>query len=152
MSIHKTAAVVVTSAALVLGLTACATVQSARSSIVRAPARCVDQTVQIYFESYSAEITKEGLAVLKLAANDAKACHVTSIDVLGLADSVGAADANLALSKQRAAAVTQALASTGLPAGEFKVTAAGDAGAVTAKGDPRLLRRRVDVLLHLSAK
>ena len=55
-------------AMLALGLSACTTTVKTRDQIVRAP-RCVDQTVQIYFEPDSAEVTKEGRAVLNLAAN-----------------------------------------------------------------------------------
>ena len=146
--IRKTAAVAV----LVLSLSACATVKSARDRIVRAPVRCADQTVQIYFEPNSAEVTKEGRAVLNLAAKDSQACKVTGVDVLGLADSVGAPGANLELSKRRAQAVTDALTAAGLPAADFKVEAAGQAGALNSKGDARLLRRRTDVVLHLSAR
>jgi peptidoglycan-associated lipoprotein len=148
MMINKSAAVML----LVLGLGACATARSARDRIVRAPVRCVDQTVQIYFEPDSAEITKEGRAVLALAAKDSRGCRVAGVDVLGLADSAGAADANLELSKRRAQAVTEALTATGLPAAEFKVVAAGQAGATTSKGDVRPLRRRADVVLHLSSR
>ena len=137
---------------LVLSLSACATVKSARDRIVRAPVRCADQTVQIYFEPNSAEVTKEGRAVLNLAAKDSQACKVSSVEVLGLADSVGAPDANLELSKRRAQSVTDALTAAGLPAADFKLAAAGQAGATNSKGDPRLLRRRTDVVLHLSPR
>ena len=147
MMIRKTAAVMV----LVLGVSACATARSARDRIVRAPVRCVDQTVQIYFEPDSAEVTKEGRAVLALAAKDSRGCRVAGVEVLGLADSAGAADANLELSKRRAQAVTEALTASGLPAAEFKLAAAGQAGATTSKGDARPLRRRADVVLHLAS-
>ena len=137
-------------AMLVLALSACATVKSARDRIVRAPVRCTDQTVQIYFEPDSAAVTKEGRAVLKVAAADSKGCKVSGVEVLGLADAAGAPEANLELSKRRAQAVTEALTEAGLPAAEFKVAAAGQAGAVDSKGDPRVLRRRTDVVLRLS--
>ena len=147
MLIRKTATIAI----LILGLSACATVKSGRDRIVRAPARCVDQTVQIYFEPDSAEVTKEGRAVLNMAATESKACTVTGVDVLGLADAVGTPDANLELSKRRAQAVTETLTAAGLPAAEFKVGAAGQAGATDARG-ARLLRRRTDVVLHLSPR
>ncbi len=137
-------------ALLALSLGACATVQNARDRIVKRAPACADQTVQIYFEPQSAEVTKEGRAVLAAAAGDRKACKVTGVEVLGLADAAGTADANLALSQARAQAVTAALTATGLPAADFKVTAAGQAGATTAGGEARPLRRRVDVVMHLS--
>lgn len=153
MPIRKTAAINLAALGLlVVGLSACATVKS-RDRIVRAPSNCSDQTVQIYFQSYSAEVTREGRAVLNLTAKDSQArCRVTAVEVLGLADAAGAPGANLELSKKRAQAVTDALTAAGLPAAEFKLTAAGDSGAVNAKGDARLLRRRADVVLHLAPK
>lgn len=148
MTIARTAAM----AALVLTLGGCTTIQNARDRIVKPAPRCVDQSVQIYFEADSAEVTDEGRAVISQAASQAGSCVVKSVDVLGLADSVGAADANLELSKKRAQSVTAALAASSLPAAEFKVSAAGQAGATTADGRAAPLRRRVDVILHLAPR
>jgi outer membrane protein OmpA-like peptidoglycan-associated protein len=143
----------ITVAMLMFGLEACSTMQPTRDRIVKAPPACADQTVQIYFESRSAEVTKEGRAVLNTAARDSKACKVTAVDVLGLSDAVsGTPDDNLELSKKRAEAVTQALNAAGLPLAEFKVAAAGEAGATNASGDQRPLRRRADIVLHMSPK
>ena len=138
---------------LALGLAGCSTMHMpGRERIVKSDGpRCADQTVQIYFESFSAEVTKEGQAVIAAAAQQAKPCKVASVDVLGLSDNIGGdAGSNLELSKRRAQSVTAALAAAGLPAGEFKVSAAGEAGATTASGKARPLRRRVDVVLHLA--
>ena len=135
---------------VVLALGGCATPLKGRDRIVKAAPNCVDQTVQIYFEAESAELTREGRAVLRAAAQQSKPCKVASVDVLGLADSTGAPGANLELSKRRAQSVTAALTSVGLPAGEFKVAAAGQIGSTTAAGAAKPLRRRADVVLHLS--
>jgi len=62
----------------------------------------------------------------------------------------GTPDSNLDLSKRRAEAVTAALADAGLPVGEFKVVAVGEKGAATADGRSRPLRRRADIVLHLT--
>jgi peptidoglycan-associated lipoprotein len=147
MTLHRTASVALI---LVLGLGGCASLKTGRERIVKTAPRCVDQTAQIYFEAESAELTKEGRAVIAAAAGESRPCKVTSVEVLGLADSVGAPEVNLELSKRRAQSVTAALSAAGLPAGEFKVLAAGQAGATTAGGQARPLRRRVDVVLHLS--
>jgi len=147
MTLRGTASVAII---LLLGLGGCATMRTGRDRIVKAAPRCVDQTVQIYFEAESAELTKEGRAVIAAAAAQSQPCKVASVDVLGLSDSVGAAGPNLELSKHRAQSVTTALAAAHLPAGEFKVQAAGQAGATNAEGQARPLRRRVDVVLHLS--
>jgi peptidoglycan-associated lipoprotein len=131
-------------------LSGCSTMGMSHGAVKTAP-MCQEQRVQIYFEPDSAEVTAEGRAVIRQAALSAKGCKVDSVEVLGLADAVGTPDANLDISKRRAQAVTAALAGAGLPAGEFKVAAAGQAGAVTAAGEARPLRRRADVVLHLSA-
>ena len=143
---------------IVTGLTAalllaggCASVEGARARLVQAPPHCVDQTVQIYFEPDSAEITREGRMVISQAASNARGCRVTAVDVVGLADAVGAADANLALSKRRADAVAGALTANGLPHAEFK-TGVGQEGAITPGGQAQPLRRRADVTLHLSPR
>ena len=148
MTLRRTASVAILVA---LGLGGCASPLKGRDRIVKAAPPCADQTVQIYFEAESADITREGRAVLRAAAAQARPCKVASVDVLGLADSAGAADANLELSKRRAQSVTAALTAAGLPAGEIKASAAGQTGAVTAAGQARPLRRRADVVLHLSA-
>ena len=137
---------------LALGLAGCSTIHTTRERIVKADGpRCADRTVQIYFEAFSAEVTREGRAVIAAAAGDSRPCKVSSVDVLGLSDSIGGdASSNLELSKRRAQSVTAALSAAGLPAGEFKLSAAGEAGAVTSSGKARPLRRRVDVVLHLA--
>jgi outer membrane protein OmpA-like peptidoglycan-associated protein len=137
-------------ALLVLGLSACTTTE--RQRIVREPVRCADHTVQVYFEAQSWELTKEGRAVIDAAAGQAKGCKVTSVEVLGLADAAGAPAASLELSQKRAGSVAAALRADGLPAAEFKVAAAGQAGAVTAAGQAQPMRRRADIVLHLAAQ
>jgi outer membrane protein OmpA-like peptidoglycan-associated protein len=135
-----------------LCLSGCSSLHSARDRIVRAPVNCADQTVQVYFEPDSAEVTREGRAVIAEAARESRPCRVRSVEVLGLADATGAPDANLELSKRRAQSVSDALASAGLPAAEFSVAAAGQSGAVSADGSARPLRRRTDVVLHLAPR
>lgn len=134
---------------MALCLAACATVKNARDRIVKRAPLCADQTVQIYFEPQSAEVTKEGGAVLAAAAGDRRMCKVTAVEVVGLSSATGSADSNLELSQRRARAVTAALVSRGLPSADFKLSAAGQAGATTDEGQARPLRRRVDVTLHL---
>jgi len=138
--------------ALALTLAACATVETARERLVRAPTVCTDQTVQVYFEPDSAELTREGRAVIKAAADEARSCAVAAVEVMGLADAAGAPGANLDLSKRRAQSVTAALAASGLPAAEFKLAAAGDAGSMTADGKAAPLRRRADITLRLAQR
>jgi len=145
----RTSRPLLVAAAALVALAGCTTARP--KAYVTAPARCADQVVQIYFEPQVAEITPEGRAVIAAAASQARGCKVTAVDVTGLADAVGAPDANLELSKRRAQSVAAALASAGLPPATFNLAAAGEQGAVTADGKARPLRRRVDVALRLSA-
>jgi peptidoglycan-associated lipoprotein len=145
-------AMMLTAAVAVLAASGCATVQQARARLVKTPPRCVDQTVEIYFAADQAELTPEGRMVISQAAQAARACKVNAIEVLGLADAAGQPGANLELSRRRAQSVTAALTANGLPAADFKVSAAGQAGATTAGGQAAPLRRRVDVALHLAPR
>ncbi|RAK57703.1 OmpA family protein [Phenylobacterium deserti] len=149
---RRSANLILLTAGLAVTLAGCSTVQNARERLVRAPVRCVDQTVQIYFEPDAAELTSEGRAVIKAASEGAAGCEVRSVEVVGLTDATGAPQANLELSRRRAQSVTAALAASGLPAAEFRVAAVGDAGAVTADGRAAPLRRRADVILRLQPR
>ncbi|CAN7187379.1 OmpA family protein [Phenylobacterium sp. LjRoot219] len=135
--------------ACVTALGGCTTSQSARAKLVQAPSNCVDQSVQVYFEPWSAELTREGQTVIDNAAANVRGCRLGGVQVTGLADSVGAPGPNLELSQRRAQSVTHALAAAGLPPAEFSVDAAGQTGAVTADGASAPLRRRVDVNLRV---
>lgn len=150
MTVSRIAAATATGLALAACLSGCATVGNARDRIVRPQAHCQDVTVQIYFEPNSTEVTREGRAVLRAAASQAKGCRVDELSILGLADAAGTPDANLELSKKRVAAVTQVLAATGLPVAQLELRAAGQEGSVTPRGAAPL-RRRADVVLKLSA-
>lgn len=128
-----------------LALTACKT--TPKTEIARFTP-CEDVNVAIYFEPSSAVIGKEGKAVLRGAASQAKGCAVDRVDVNGLADAVGSADANMKLAEQRATAVTKTLMGYGMK--NVRVTAGGDDGALTSTGAALPLRRRAEVILRLS--
>lgn len=123
-----------------------------RSQIVQTAPSCEDFAVQIYFEDRSARLTSEARSVLKGADALATGCKVASVRVVGLADAKGSPEASLAISKQRADAVTKALAKMGYDHVEFDVGAAGDAGATTSDGEARPLRRRADIRFDLNGK
>ena len=133
--------------AIALVLSGCA---SGGGMMVRKPAVCADQTVQVYFDPDSAEVTRESRAVLRQAAAAAKGCEVRKVSVLGLADAAGTPEANMALSEKRAQSVSAALQAAGLPPGEFELAAQGQAGSVTATGQAAPLRRRADITLNLA--
>ena len=131
-----------------LGLVACNTVHLPLGPKPAGVANvCEDFTVSIYFDQGAYRLTREGKAVLDSAAGRTKGCTVGTVQVIGLADAVGAPDANLQLSERRAASVTQALTRQGFK--DVQVTAAGESGAQTMSGADRPLRRRADVVVHL---
>ena len=133
---------------LAVGLSACSTT-SRRESVVRAPRLCEDMTLPVYFEPNDAEITLDGRRAIVAGAAQAKGCKVDEVRVLGLADAAGDPAANLELSKKRAASVAAAIRKAGLPDAEFEMSAAGQAGSVTAGGQAPV-RRRADVTIKLS--
>ncbi|MDB5495581.1 MAG: outer membrane protein [Phenylobacterium sp.] len=133
-------------------LSGCSTMQTARERLVKAPPRCVDETVEVYFAPDQAELTPESRMVINQAASGAAACKVIGVEVVGLADAAGAPAANLELSKRRAQSVAAALTANGVPTADFKVSGAGQAGATTADGKTAPLRRRTEVTLHLARR
>ncbi len=139
-------------AALTAGCQSMHRARVARGPVIQAPAACGDFQVSIYFESQSAAVTSQADQLIAAAARRARGCDVTGINVVGLADAVGAADANLALSKARAEAVTRAMRRHGFTAVAFQIAAAGDVGAQTPGGQARPLRRRADVQFHLAPR
>ncbi|HEY2177690.1 MAG TPA: OmpA family protein [Caulobacteraceae bacterium] len=137
-------------AALALLAGAMAGCQSRRAAaagpLIQAPPDCVDVDFPIYFEPRSAAITREADQLIASAGQRARGCDVTGIVVVGLADARGAAGANLTLSRRRTEAVTRDMHRHGFTTVEFRERAV---GANIPAGDPRLLRRRVDVSIHL---
>lgn len=115
-----------------------------------APRPCTDFKVSIYFNLYEDKLTREARSVLKSAGEMAEGCAVLKARVVGLSDAIGAADANLELSRRRAAAVTRALDKVGFEQVEFDVAAVGETGSVNAEGEAAPMRRRTDIFLHLT--
>jgi peptidoglycan-associated lipoprotein len=129
-------------------LAACAHADTPKTKVARFTP-CADINVAIYFDTGSATVNRDGRAVLRSAARQADGCRVDRVDVIGLADSVGTPEANMALSEKRAASVTKALQGFGLT--DVRVTAAGDAGSIIPTGAAAPMRRRAEVILRLSA-
>lgn len=123
-----------------------------RKPVTTAPAVCADFQASLYFDRDSAALTREARMVLDNARVQARDCAVRSVRVVGLADAVGAPEANLALSRRRAEAVSQALARVGFAKVDVDMAAVGDAGAVSKSGAADPLRRRADVLFDLEPR
>jgi outer membrane protein OmpA-like peptidoglycan-associated protein len=120
--------------------------------LIQAPRNCVDVDFPIYFEPRSATVTRQADRLIVAARDQARGCRVTGIVVVGLADAPGSPGANLELSRRRANAVTAALHRRWFPNAEFREGAVGAAGASTATGADRPLRRRADVSIHLAPR
>lgn len=127
-------------------LAACAPTPK-RAALVVGESTCAPVSFDVYFLESQARLTDAATMALDAASSQVRSCNVRSVKVVGLADNVGAAEANLTLSQRRARAAAQALVSRGLPAPAFDVTAAGDAGAVTAEGLDEPLRRRAHIVI-----
>lgn len=144
----------ITAAALGAGLllAGCASApwRPTRAAIEALPPACANFQVSIYFERDQARVTREARSVLKSAGAMTRGCKVDRARITGLADAVGAPDANMELSRRRAEAVTRALIRAGLGKAEFDVAAAGDAGATTRAGASAPLRRRADIVFEIS--
>lgn len=144
--------------ALVLGttlavmLTGCFAMKRGEGQVVQTQVGCQDVTFPIYFRANASGLTPDGRRLIADAATRARSCKVESIRVVGLADGVGETAANLALSRERAAAVVAALGKAGLPTAGIDVTAVGEAGAMDRGGLLRLGRRRADITLELSPR
>ncbi len=114
------------------------------------PSACAARRFDIYFAEDQATLTDAARTAIGLTATQLQGCRITMVRVLGLASSTGGADANQALSEQRALAVAEALTAAGWPTPAFELSAAGDQGATTASGLAEPLRRRTEVLVEAS--
>lgn len=142
--IHRTTLVAFGAVAAGLLLQGC---ETTRGPLV-SDSRCTDFSFQVYFEDESAVVPRAARRVIADAARQVKGCPTAVVDVVGLADFRGPPAPNLALSRQRAEAVANALGKTGFPAPGFSVQGVGQAGAVTPEGEIEPLRRRADVYVR----
>ncbi len=139
-------------AMLAMGLLAACAPTPKRTALVVGESPCVSGRFDVYFVENQARLTDAASALLRTAAEKARACDVKHVRVLGLADATGTVEANLSLSQRRAKAVADALTQAGMPAPAFELNAAGDAGAVNASGTDELLRRRAEVFIETAPR
>ena len=141
---------------VVLALTGCAETQgpwrTLRKPVAAVAPSCADFQSSVYFEQDSVALTKEAQMIIASAKGQARGCAVKSVRVIGLADAVGTSEANLILSRRRAATVTSALSKAGFSKVEIDAAAVGDTGAVAASGATAPLRRRADILFDLETR
>lgn len=137
-----------------LGLASCESTGmfSSRDQLVAAPSSCAPQRFDIYFAEGEARLTDAAGQAIRMTAAQVEGCDIHSVQVLGLADAQGGADANLTLSERRARATSEALVRAGLPIPAFSVAAIGDLGATTAEGLREPLRRRTEVVIDAAPR
>ena len=132
-----------------VALAGCSTTRTpSRDELVAEPSACAAKRFDIYFAEDQAGLTDAARTAIGLTATQLQGCQIKTVRVLGLSSSTGSADANQALSEQRALAVAEALTAAGWPTPAFELTAAGDQGATTASGVAEPLRRRTEVLVE----
>lgn len=119
-----------------------------RAALIYEPSVCVTQELDVYFDEGQARLTPPARDLIRMTGERLSGCHVERIDVIGLASATGGAARNLTLSERRAERVADALRDAGLPAPQFSLAAAGDAGALTETGLAEPLRRRTVVVVH----
>lgn len=112
---------------------------------------CHDTNFPIYFDRGSDQLTADARTLISAVGVQMKACRVASAEVVGLAGAGGPTEqASLELSRRRADVVGRALADAALPVPKIDLLAEGASGAVTPRGRPEPLRRRTEVIIHVS--
>lgn len=100
-----------------------------------APAVTTQQQYLVFFDWDRSEITSGGAQVLDTVARDFRGRGVTSVTVVGHADTSGAPDYNQRLSERRSAAVRQGLAQRGVPANAIRTSGRGESIPMVATPD-----------------
>lgn len=110
-----------------------------------APAAVKPASHTVYFATNSDRLTPANAAVVRKAANQAKARGATNIKVIGHTDRAGDIRSNIKLSDRRAAAVVRALVSHGIFASSVSAESFGEAQPAdpTQDGVASVFNRRV---------
>jgi outer membrane protein OmpA-like peptidoglycan-associated protein len=123
-----------------------------RSDLVAEPSACAPKQFEVYFADSEAALTAPARQAIAMTATQLQGCEIRKVQVVGLADARGGAEANLSLSQRRALAVAEALTAAGWPSPVFEVGAAGDAGAEAGGGVNEPMRRRTEVLIDAAPR
>ena len=128
--------------ALTLGLTGVALAQSPTPPADSAPA-----PLKLYFDSGSAQVRAQDIAMLDRAARAFRDGNPIVMIVSGSADAVGDAASNLRISQQRAEAVLRGLVARGIPVERFQILAKGESEPAVAApaGHAESANRRVEI-------
>jgi OOP family OmpA-OmpF porin len=104
---------------------------------------------RIRFQTGSAELSKESLALLDHLTDVAQQCSTAEIEVAGHTDSVGAAAENLELSKRRAQAVVDFLREAGVDTSRISSVGRGQTKPVASNdtNEGRAQNRRIEFVV-----
>jgi outer membrane protein OmpA-like peptidoglycan-associated protein len=105
---------------------------------------------KIYFEWDRSNLNQEATDRINQAANAAKSCNVSTVNVVGFTDTSGRPAYNLGLSQRRATVVANALTAAGIPAGVVTTDGKGETNLdkPTADGVREPLNRRSVVTIQ----
>jgi OmpA-OmpF porin, OOP family len=104
---------------------------------------------RILFETGSAELSKQSLALLDHLIEVVQRCRDASIEVAGHTDSQGSPESNLDLSKRRAEAVTTYIGEAGVDTSRMTSAGYGEAKPVASNDTPegRAQNRRIEFVV-----
>jgi len=108
---------------------------------------------KIFFDLKDANVSKEALAIIDVAAADFKSKAASLIEVEGNTDTSADEAANKKLARTRADAVRDALNAKGVPAAAISAIAVGSTRPLvpTPKGTKEPLNRRVEITLYVAS-
>ena len=114
------------------------------------PPPTVTRNYMVFFDFDKSDITPQALAIIREAANNARAGAVQRLNVTGHTDRAGQEQYNLALSLRRANAVKDVLVREGLSADQIVVIGKGETQPLvpTADGVREAQNRRVEIVLQ----
>ena len=94
----------------------------------------------VYFQERSAQLDPDARDLVALAAQRANAAPGSPVEIIGYTDSAGSPPADILLSQQRAQAVADALAASGVAPSRLQRVGRGQTGV-----DPGIASRRVEI-------
>ena len=114
-----------------------------------APVACPTTEFKVYFEWDRANLNQAALDTIDAAVNQAKACNVSGVNVIGHTDTSGKPAYNIGLSQRRASIVRDALVARGLDGGAIVTDGKGETelDRATRDGVREPLNRRTVVTI-----
>lgn len=119
--------------------------ETAPSANSLAKPSCDAEAFDIYFEDGETEPTPEATVVIQTVGQRYAECELSLISIEGHADSDGPSDVNMAVSRQRAEAVSALLLNMDVDADRILIIPFGETRAITPEGEEKPLHRKTVV-------